>query len=139
MMLPMLTGLAEAMVNSAKNSGLLSFAFEILKGTVFVLIGAVKGILTAFVALDNGFANVVQSIALGGKVIWAALSGNWGEIPKMWDAYKTRIVQTNVDAANTINKIWSTVDAAPQSKDDFKKDKTGGKADPYKPHKDLAH
>ncbi|MGH6646210.1 phage tail tape measure C-terminal domain-containing protein [Aquabacterium sp.] len=132
-MLPMLTGMAEAMVNSAKNSGFLSTAFDVLKGTVFVVVGALKGMLTALVALDNGFANVVQSIALGGKVIWAALTGNWDEIPKLWDSYKTRIVQTNVDAANTINKIWSTVDANPQSKEDFKKGKTG--EDSNKPFK----
>lgn len=138
MLLPALTGLASGMVNSATNSGLLSAGLEVVKGAVFVLTGAIKGILTALVALDNGFANVVQTIALGGKVIWAALSGDWDQIPQMWEDYKTRIVKTNVDAAETIKGIWSTVEAAPQSKDDFKNGQQGQGGKPYNPYKDKA-
>jgi len=131
-MLPLLTGLAEAMINSGKNSGLLSMALSVLEGGVWLVTSALKGVLTFFQMFDNGISNIIQSIALGGKVIWAALSGNWDDIPKLWDDYKTRIVQTNVDAAAAVSKTWSTVEAAPQSKEDFKKG--GDKDGVYNPY-----
>jgi hypothetical protein len=128
-MLPLLKGVADVLINSATNSGILSTAFDVLKGAVFVVTGALKGLLTFFAMVDNGFSNIVQTIALGGKVIWAALTGNWDEIPKLWDNYKTRIIRTNQEAADAVAGIWSEVEAAPISKEDFKKGKkTGGPA-----------
>jgi lambda family phage tail tape measure protein len=135
MMLPGLTGMADALINSATNGGILNEALNFIKGTAWILIQGLNVLTTAFIGLDNAVSMVFISLDALGEAAVAIATGHWGDVSKAWDKWTDRIVKTNVDAGAAIGKVWSNIDANPQSKEDFKKPKnpqSGGKYDPFK-------
>lgn len=108
-MLPALIGITDAMVDTAKNSGLLEAAAKVLGVTL-------QGLTTVGIGVANAFQQTGTWIGAGAAAAVAAAQGEFGQAREIIRLAAEDIEAMNAKAAASIAKVWSGEAPAPEEK-----------------------
>lgn len=116
-LLPLLQGVADALVNSAQEGGALAGVIGALKIVFEAIVVVLKAAAVALIALDTGFQVLGKTIVATAQIAKAAATGDFGAISGIWNKYTADMTEAATKSRDAMATIVNGYDGLKKASD----------------------